>query len=108
MVAHIIGGAPDHVLEAIGLEDAQWRAIKSAYHRDGIPEAAALVDEACTDAFAIVGDAELCVERIRALERAGVTEFIFLLPKDVDVDEQRVHLERFADSVLSAFRVPAC
>jgi len=108
MVAHIIGGAPDHVLDAIGLEDAQWRAIKSAYHRDGIPEAAALVDEACTDAFAIVGDAELCVERIRALERAGVTEFIFLLPKDVDVDEQRVHLERFADSVLSAFRVPAC
>jgi 5,10-methylenetetrahydromethanopterin reductase len=108
MVAHIIGGAPDHVLEAIGLDEGEWRAIKSTYHREGIPEAAALVTEASTDAFAIVGDAELCVERIRALERAGVTEFIFLLPKNATVDEQRVHLERFADGVLSAFRVPAC
>ena len=108
MIAHIIGGAPDHVLEAIGLADTTWRAIKSTYRRDGIPEAAALVTEACADAFAIVGDADECVRRIRALEHAGVTEFIFLLPKNADVDEQRSHLEHFADSVLSAFRVPAC
>jgi 5,10-methylenetetrahydromethanopterin reductase len=102
-IAHIIGGAPDHVLQAVGLPSENWREIKSVYHEQGIPQAAARVTPAEIDAFAIVGDGGYCVERIRLLEDAGVTQFIFLLPKDLGVDQQAVHLERFADEVLPAF-----
>jgi 5,10-methylenetetrahydromethanopterin reductase len=99
-VAHIVGGAPDVVLEEAGLPMDVVGRIKSAYQADGSAEAGAHVTDECVDAFAIVGDAAECAERIRLLEQAGVTQFVFLMPRG-GVDEHAERLEAFAGAVLS-------
>jgi 5,10-methylenetetrahydromethanopterin reductase len=102
-IAHIIGGAPLQVMREIGLPDEVISAIKQAYARGGSSAAAEHVTDECVDAFAIVGPPEVAVERIKALEDAGATQFIFLIGSG-DVDEQAGRLEQFASSVFPAFR----
>lgn len=103
VVAHIIGGAPDSVLDAIGLPAALIRRLKADYRSGGSTAAAAHVTEECLDAFTIVGDASLCIDRIRALEEAGTTQFIFLMPPG-NVDDYSLLITRLADTVIPAFR----
>jgi 5,10-methylenetetrahydromethanopterin reductase len=100
-VAHIIGGAPNDVLEEIGLPMATVAAIKAAYADGGSAAGAAHVTRECIDAFTIVGDASTVVERIRMLEDAGATQFIFLMHAG-SVDEHAQRLERFASDVIPA------
>jgi 5,10-methylenetetrahydromethanopterin reductase len=102
-VAHIIGGAPDSVLEAIGLPTDLIERLKADYRRGGKTAAAAHVTEECLDAFTIVGDAALCIDRIRALEEAGATQFIFLMPPG-PVDGYSPLIDRLAETVIPAFR----
>jgi 5,10-methylenetetrahydromethanopterin reductase len=103
VVAHIIGGAPDSVLEAIGLPARLISRLKADYRSGGSAAAAAHVTEECLDAFTIVGDASLCIERIRALEEAGTTQFIFLMPPG-NVEQYSSLLTRLAETVIPAFR----
>jgi 5,10-methylenetetrahydromethanopterin reductase len=105
-IAHIVGGAPDSVLEAIGLPREQVAAIKAAYRVGGGAHAAEHVDEGCVDALAIVGDAGTVAARIRELERAGVTQFIQLMPGGT-VEQHAAALRRFAADVMPALRTPA-
>ncbi len=99
VVAHIIGGAPTAVLQAVGLPPDLTKRIKAVYRAEGIPQAAELVTEACIDAFTIVGDEDECARRIRELESAGVTQFSLLMPPgNVDQHEQR--LRAFASTVM--------
>lgn len=101
-IAHIIGGAPDDVLEAIGLSREVVGKIKEVYWRNGIPAAAAHVTDECVDAFAIVGDGIDVAERITALDRVGVTQFSVLMPQAPIADHRRT-LETFAESILPHF-----
>lgn len=103
VVAHIIGGAPDSVLEAVGLPAALIARLKADYRSGGSAAAAAHVTEECLDAFTIVGDASLCIDRIRALEEAGTTQFIFLMPPG-NVDGYSPLINRLAETVIPAFR----
>ena len=102
-MAHIIGGAPDSVLEAIGLPADLVARLKADYRRDGKTAAAVHVTEECLDAFTIVGDAALCIDRIQALEEAGATQFIFLMPPGA-VDGYSPLINRLAETVIPAFR----
>jgi 5,10-methylenetetrahydromethanopterin reductase len=102
-VAHIIGGAPSSVLDAIGLPTDVVERLKEDYRRGGKAAAAAHVTDDALDAFAIVGDAALCIDRIRALEEAGTTQFIFLMPPG-DVDGYSALINRLAETVIPAFR----
>jgi 5,10-methylenetetrahydromethanopterin reductase len=102
-VAHIVGGAPAAVLDAIGVPDELVRRLKDEYRRGGKQAAAGHVSDELVDAFALVGDADFCVERIRTLEAAGVTELVCLMPPG-DVDGHASLLRRLADTVLPALR----
>jgi 5,10-methylenetetrahydromethanopterin reductase len=103
MVGHIIGGAPQSVLDAIGLPSELVGRLKTDYRQGGSAAAAAHVTEECVDAFTIVGDAGFCIDRIRALEEAGVTQLICLMPPG-DVDGYSSLIRRLAETVLPAFR----
>lgn len=103
VVAHIIGGAPDNVLEAIGLPLDRIGLIKNAYREGGSTQAAEHVTEECVDSFAIVGDAEACAARIRELEQAGTTQFILLMPPGT-VAQHETLLRQFATDVMPALR----
>jgi 5,10-methylenetetrahydromethanopterin reductase len=103
MVGHIIGGAPDSVLRAVGLPVELTARLKADYRAGGSEAAAAHVTDECIDAFAVVGDAAFVIERIRSLEQAGITQFVFLMPPGT-VDDYSVLLTRLAETVLPAFR----
>ncbi len=101
-VAHIIGGAPLSVLEAIGLPVELMQELKRVYVQEGIPQAAKLVTEQCIRAFTIVGDAVECIARIKQLETAGVTQFSVLMYRGT-FEQQKASLDRFAHSIFPAF-----
>jgi 5,10-methylenetetrahydromethanopterin reductase len=103
MVAHIIGGAPSDMLVEIGLDEGLVATIKQAYTEGGKEGAAAHVNDVCVDTFTLLGDADVCLERISALEQAGVTQFGMLLPPGT-VDEHRARLDRFAETVIAGYR----
>lgn len=103
MVGHIMGGAPNSVLEAIGIPADLVARLKADYRQGGSEAAAPHVTDACVDAFTIVGDAAQCIDRIRALEEAGTTQLICLMPPGT-VDDYSSLITRLAADVLSAFR----
>jgi len=80
MVAHIVGGAPEEVLESIGLTRARTRALKEAYAQRGAGGAAVLVDPPLVDMLTIVGPAGEVAERVQALSARGVQQLAVLMP----------------------------
>jgi 5,10-methylenetetrahydromethanopterin reductase len=102
VVAHIIGGAPLGVLQAIDLPMDTVETIKAIYVDEGIDQAAKHVTEECIDAFTIIGDAQTCIERIRSLSEAGVTQVSMLMPPG-SVAQYEQRLRHFADAIFPAF-----
>jgi 5,10-methylenetetrahydromethanopterin reductase len=103
MVAHIIGGAPADMLLDIGLDEGVVRTIKRVYSEGGKEAAAPHVTDACVDTFTLIGGVDRCLERIHALEEAGVTQFGMLLTPGT-VDAHRARLDRFAETVIAGYR----
>jgi 5,10-methylenetetrahydromethanopterin reductase len=103
LVAHIIGGAPEIVLEAVGLDPTLVSKIKTVYHNQGIPQAAKHITKDCIDAFTIVGDAAECVRHIKELEKAGITQLSMLVPSGT-MEQSKQNLQRFAQSVIPNLR----
>jgi 5,10-methylenetetrahydromethanopterin reductase len=99
VVAHIIGGAPEIVLEATGLDPTVVNQIKTTYFNGGISQAAQYVTVECIDAFTIVGDGPECVRHIKELEKAGITQLSMLMPPGT-VEQGKQYLQRFAESVI--------
>jgi len=72
--------------------------------RAGSPQAARLTDE-FVDRFGVVGPAEHCVTRLRALAALGVDRFIIVGPSiDAEQDEARLAQKMFVGEVLPAIR----
>lgn len=103
VVAHLIGGAPQTVLDAAGMDPVLVKQIKTAYFTEGIPSAAKFVSPDCIDSFAIVGDKRECVQRIKELENAGVTQLVMLMPPGA-AEQQRQFLRNFAEAVFPDFQ----
>lgn len=102
VVAHIVGGAPMAVLEAIDLPADTIQAIKTTYKEQGIPQSARYVTEQCIDAFTLIGDPESLAERIQSLEAAGVTQLSVLMPPGT-VKQHQQRIQQFAESLFPAF-----
>lgn len=102
-IAHFIGEAPQAVLEAVGLEHGTVQAIRSTYENGGSTAAAEHVTDDCIDQFSLVTDHEEGAARIDALRKAGVTQFCMLLPTG-SVDEHRIQLEEFSETIFPGFR----
>jgi 5,10-methylenetetrahydromethanopterin reductase len=76
VVAFIVAGSPDVVLERHGLDMEECNKVKDLLGKGdfgGLP--AAITDE-MIDAFAVVGDKDQCIERIEELMKSGVTQFV--------------------------------
>ncbi len=101
-VAHIIGGAPDEVLEALGFDMELVRLLKTRYWSEGILEATDLVTDEFIDAFTIIGDAEYVISRIRMLQEAGVTQLSINLGNDL-VGHHQARILAFAETIFPAF-----
>lgn len=80
MVAHIVGGAPPQVLDAIGMTARRIREFKHVYAEGGPAGAARLVDPPLVDLLTIVGDGAEVAERIVALGTFGVGQIAVLMP----------------------------
>ncbi|MDQ7849978.1 MAG: LLM class flavin-dependent oxidoreductase [Armatimonadota bacterium] len=105
-VAHIVGGAPPEVLQAIGLSAERIAAFKKAYGAGGPLGAAPLVDPPLADALTIVGPPGEVAERVQTLARAGVGQLAVLMPGGrfgshafPDFDH-RTNLRRIAEEVI--------
>jgi 5,10-methylenetetrahydromethanopterin reductase len=101
VIAHLVGGAPMEVLSAIRLDMDTVRAIKEVYAAQGISEAAPLVTDECVEAFTLVGNGPELVERIQALEGAGVNQIATLMPPGNAAQHGAV-LRSFAQAVMQA------
>jgi len=105
-VAHIVGGAPPEVLQAIGLASSRIAAFKEAYAAGGPLGAAPLVDPPLAEALTLVGSPGEVAERIQALARAGVGQLAVLMPGGrsgshafPDFDHRK-NLRRIAEEVI--------
>ncbi len=79
-VAHIVGGAPEEVLDGIGLTAARIRAFKERYATGGPSGAASLVDPPLVDMLTIVGSPEEVADRVHGLSAGGVQQIVALMP----------------------------
>lgn len=111
VIAHIVGGASEDTLDAVGIPRQVAVGIKTVYRAEGPQRAASMVPDGLVDELALVGDAGYIVDRIGMLRQFGVTQLSMLLPargehgshaiKDID---HREKLRRFAAEVIRRFR----
>ena len=86
------------------LHEVHDRYDMNQHTRAGSPQAARLTDE-FVDRFGVVGPAEHCVTRLRALAALGVDRFIIVGPSiDAEQDEARLAQKMFVGEVLPAIR----
>jgi 5,10-methylenetetrahydromethanopterin reductase len=76
VVAFIVGGAPEKVLEKHDISLDKGADIKNKLLKGDIPGAIASVTQDMIDAFSITGTPEECLERIDKLKKLGVTQFV--------------------------------
>lgn len=106
MVAHIVGGAPPEVLDAIGMTRDRIGEFKRVYVDGGPAGAARLVDPALADMLTIVGDAHEVSDRVAGLAAAGVGQIAVLMPGEGRGShafpgfDHRGNLERVARDVM--------
>ncbi len=79
-VAHIVGGAPPQVLDAIGIPQRRIEQIKAAYAEGGPRGAAPLIDPGLVDQLTLVGDGAAVAERVIFLRERGVNQIAVLMP----------------------------
>jgi 5,10-methylenetetrahydromethanopterin reductase len=103
--AHIVGGAPLTMCEAIGLPMDDVLALKSVYKNEGIPQAARVISEVLIDAFTIVGTAEQVIDRVQMMKDLGVTVFAGHFHTPIGTNNtQEERLRLFADTVFPKFK----
>ncbi len=107
MVAHVIGGAPETTLHAIGLPEDLIARLKDAYRTGGPRGAAPLVPEEIIHQLALVGDPGELAERIRTLQASGVHQLVVLMPSHaregshgIGPFDHHQNLRRFAEEVM--------
>ncbi|MCF2137020.1 MAG: 5,10-methylenetetrahydromethanopterin reductase [Candidatus Thorarchaeota archaeon] len=76
VVAFIVAGSPDEVIERHGLTIEQREQIARLLENGDFDGASQAVTEEMIESFAIVGDRDYCIERIEDLLKTGVTHFI--------------------------------
>jgi 5,10-methylenetetrahydromethanopterin reductase len=80
VVAFIVAGSPSVVLERHGLTSEAVEPISSALSKGDFPNAFGAVTEEMLDAFCIRGTPSQCTEKIAALQKTGITQFVFGSP----------------------------
>ncbi len=76
VVAFIVGGSPQAILERHGINISKALEISNAISKGDFGKAISLVDEKMLNEFAIVGTPEQAIERINELKKIGVTQIV--------------------------------
>lgn len=100
VVAFIVAGSPPLVLERHGIAVSDADKIKDAIAKGDFGTAFGSVTEDMIEAFAVAGKADDCIDRIKELEKAGVTQFVVGSP--IGVKKKRA-LEIFGESIKPKF-----
>ncbi|MFN8561277.1 MAG: LLM class flavin-dependent oxidoreductase [Anaerolineae bacterium] len=102
-VAHIIGGAPENLLQALGLEPEYIATLKAAYFKGGQSAAAEFVTDREIDMLSVVGDAAAVRAKVRRLAERGVDQIGVLLTETTPEANIAV-IERIARDIMPDFR----
>jgi 5,10-methylenetetrahydromethanopterin reductase len=102
-IAHIIGGAPDNLLLALGLEQEYINKLKSVYFKGGQTAAAEFVTDREIDMLSVVGEPDAVRAKVRRLAERGVDQ-IGLLLTEATPEENIAVIERIARDIMPDFR----
>ena len=87
VVAFIVSGSPEPVLEKHGISVEDAMAIKKALEAGNWGEAFSKVTPEMIEAFSISGTPETCIERINELIKLGISQFVVGSPIGPNVRE---------------------
>jgi 5,10-methylenetetrahydromethanopterin reductase len=101
VVAYIVAGCPDSILEAHGVSTEVAAKIRDGISHGQWKEAFGQVTPEMVDAFSICGTPDTCMEKIRNLVKLGVTQFVVGSPIGPNVREA---INEIGRNVLPSFR----
>ncbi|MFX1317874.1 MAG: 5,10-methylenetetrahydromethanopterin reductase [Promethearchaeota archaeon] len=80
VVAFIVAGSPSVVLKRHGISSESVKPLAKALGKGDFPTAFGAVTDEMLEAFCIRGTPDECTEKIKALEKVGITQFVFGSP----------------------------
>jgi len=101
VVAFIVAGSPPVVLERHGIGEEEAKKVAEPLSRGDFPTAFSAVTEEMMEAFCIRGTPDECTEKIAALQKAGITQFVFGSPIG---PKKRASMELASQEILPHFR----
>ncbi|MFX1564724.1 MAG: 5,10-methylenetetrahydromethanopterin reductase [Promethearchaeota archaeon] len=100
VVAFIVAGSPPVVLERHGISQESVEPITKGLSKGDFPTAFGAVTDEMLDAFCIRGTPNECTEKIKALQKVGITQFVFGSPIG---PKKRVSMELASKEILPHF-----
>ena len=85
VVAFIVAGSPPPVLEKHKIDVAKAAEIRSALKVGDFPKALGAVTPEMIDVFSICGTPDVCIEKIAALQKIGISQFVVGSPVGTNV-----------------------
>ena len=85
VVAFIVAGSPPPVLEKHKIDVAKADEIRAGLKAGDFPKALAAVTPEMLDAFSICGTPDMCIEKIAALQKIGIGQFVVGSPIGTNV-----------------------
>jgi 5,10-methylenetetrahydromethanopterin reductase len=76
VVAFIVAGSPAAVLEKHKIDVAKADELRAALKAGDFPKAIASVTPEMLNAFSICGTPDMCIEKIAALKKIGISQFV--------------------------------
>lgn len=101
VVAFIVAGAPDSVLERHDIKKEEVEAIRSSLAKGDISGAGRAVSDASLDAFSVSGTPEECASRIEQLLKIGVTQFVAGSPLG---PKKKTAIDAIGKKIITAFK----
>ncbi|RLF13310.1 MAG: 5,10-methylenetetrahydromethanopterin reductase [Thermoprotei archaeon] len=101
VVAFIVAGSPDNVLERHGIKKEEVEAVRQAIAKGDIPGAGKAVSDDSINAFSVSGTPEECISRIEQLIKMGVTQFVAGSPLG---PKKKAAIEVIGRKIIPAFK----
>lgn len=87
VVAFIVAGSPAQVLEKHGIHPGKADEIRAALKVGDFPKAIGAVTPEMINAFSICGTPDVCIEKIAALKKIGIGQFVVGSPIGTNVKQ---------------------
>jgi 5,10-methylenetetrahydromethanopterin reductase len=87
VVAFIVAGSPTQVLEKHGINPSKADEIRAALKAGDFPKAIGAVTPEMINAFSICGTPDVCIEKIAALKKIGIGQFVVGSPIGTNVKQ---------------------